>query len=148
MGSYIDDAGGGERQSDSFLGNPDTIFHGENDPFTQQLDARMIAKLTPEERLKMGAEIPEKLEARVEAAAARAAEDLIAKRRAPEPPRSFWCWNPTGIAILLLLAFALLIMAAIRGRPLWAPWENPRGNSPEIPVKPPIPTPSPAPTTP
>lgn len=140
MGSYIDDAGGGERQFDSYLGNPDTIFHGENDEFTRQLDAKMIAKLTPEERLKMGAELPGTLAARVEAAAEKATEDLIARRKAqPELPK-----HSRGALTVMVIVLALLALLAVVKLAHGA--ENPLGNSLEIPVKTPVPASSPAPS--
>jgi hypothetical protein len=144
MSNYIDDAGGGERQSDSFLGNPDTIFHGENDEFTRQLDARMIARLTPEERLKMGAEPPEKLQARVEAAAGKATDELYAKRKASTPAESEH--RPMKPIIVIILILCFLALVALMARAHGA--ENSFGNSAENPVKTAIPAPGPAPTIP
>lgn len=157
MSNYIDDAGaGGGERSDSYLGSPDAIFHGQNDEYTQKLDAKMIEKLTPAERLKMGAEAGPAPRVKVEydrdkmeEAERRAAHGMVIPGVRPLPvPRPFWCWNPTGIALLIILAFALLVTAVvIHGGPL-LPLGNPRGNSPEIPVKSPIPAPCPAPNHP
>jgi|HubBroStandDraft_2_1064218.scaffolds.fasta_scaffold158731_3 hypothetical protein len=141
---YIGDAASSDR-ADSYLGNPDTIFHGENDEFTQRLDARMIARLTPAERLKMGAELPEKLAARVETAVEKATQDLYAARKAPKDPAPHRGALTVVIIVLVLLALLVVAKLAHGGE---VSWINPYGKYSEIPGKSIIPLSSPAPTTP
>jgi hypothetical protein len=147
MSGYIDDAGnGGGEQSDSYLGSAKEIFHGENDKFTQELDARMIAKLTPEQRLKMGAEAgaeprPSIKLGELEEQRRRFVDEEKQKRQSQQPaPRRM---QPIVVIVIIL---ALLALAFFAGRAHGV--ENSVGNSQEIPVKSVVPASSPTPTTP
>jgi hypothetical protein len=134
---YIGDASRSDR-TDSYLGNPDTIYHGQNDEFTQKLDAQRIAALTPAERLKMGAVAgPEPMRMELRPKPKAEPESL------PATPHR----GALAIVIIVLVLLALLVVAKMAhgGE---AAWINPSGNSQEIPVKSPIPAPSPVPTTP
>jgi hypothetical protein len=134
---YIGDASHSDR-ADSYLGNPDTIYHGQNDEFTQKLDAQRIAELTPAQRLKMGAVAgPEPMRM-----------ELRSKPKAePKPIPSTPHRGMLVIVIIILVLMALLAIAGMAHGEESAQI-NPSGNSQEIPVKSPIPAPSPTPTTP
>ncbi len=149
MSGYIDDAGNGGEKSDSYLGNPDTIFHGQNDEYTQKLDAKMIEKLTPVERLKMGAEMGPAPRVKVETGEQKMAEDK--RRFVPAPlvrplPEAEKLKSSNGLftaIVVIAIILALLAFAALaRGGEILA------GNSAEIPVKSSVSAPAPAPNTP
>jgi hypothetical protein len=140
---YIGDASRSDR-TDSYLGDPDTIYHGQNDEFTQKLDAQRIAALTPAQRLKMGAVAGPEPESEGVQQERERQHSIREQKSVFERGRLERRWEviSVGLAFLMaLLAFGLYMYFS-------GDHKNPSGNSQEIPVKSPIPAPSPAPTTP